>query len=1514
VNGQTTFGAFTLPSFTYSSARTPVITTALPALVSSAVTNLITITGSGFIPDPSTEPSGAGLEEIDAIVHASFTVTLGDRTCDVVSATPTVVVCRLARAAPPNLHTSTNARSPLLYIGGLGYASNDNNQQIDVALRVQSISTQHGSLAGGSLITITGAGFKPQPRLITDTSLSIDPEYISVRLAVYTNSTGQPLASPSGPFLASGKVVGCSVVSYTMFEVVCRTQDVNVSASDLGVGGSLVALLAVSINNVPSVCGAASDSACQFEFRSDDTASIASISPLTGVAGDVLTITGTLLASPPPTVLIGHEVCTVLTSSATQITCTVPPFTTATFPVNVVYGDGSSAEGFAESRPKRVTFTFGLGVSSIDISSGSSAGGALVTATGSGFSPRAVDNVVTVGGVPAYVVTSTATNVTFFTPAAVGGASAVAAAAGGVLASSVSVTVKSYYALKDFWSPDIVLANIPTGVYPLASTKTAALAAPFSYDASLTSSLTAVSPLTGSSGAVLTLTGSGFGASQGASKVYVGGVECVVSAFADASITCTLGTTPAGQHAVLVSIGTNGYSASATPFLFTSALTISSVAPLSGGYGGGVLLTVTGSGFSGVTGEDSVNVCNAKCLVQSASYGQITCLTTPLVTLDRLNTFGPTLVFQAKGVTTGSTGAAANQDYAALFDGNVETGFLSTGSGCDIRLDTGASTNLALTRIRFYPTYRQARATEGATFYASQDGVTWTKVGTATGVLESWNMLDILDTNTPKPTLTQSYRYFSFRSSTTCKLQELEFQGYRVSSVETVATANDAVSCPITVQVNSTVASSPAGSDIASAPVVASSANNFAYSLSKTPTVIAILPVYASALGGETVTLTGTGFVASQPAAHEVMLNDYPCAVQTVNAAGTEITCVTGARISARPAPSGREISVRVINPSASAPSGFALLVPNPAANVSPLANQALPPVFRYLDKWSALTTWRFQEPPVDGDTVVIPQGQAVLLDVSPPKLFFLLIQGVLIFDEKDLALDASYIYVQGGLLQIGTETKPFTHNAVITLHGDRYKSIELPHFGSKVLVNGPISYNMVEGVGAVPINPLAKFGHGVDPSTLPQYYSDNWDGRGRLDMHGIPRVRTWTKVSTTALRGTSTLTTSEDVDFAPGETLVITSHKTWSQTERRVVASLAADNRTLTFTEPLDYDHVSEQWDFDNGAHHVDMRYEVGILSRNIIVQGDDNSDRQSFGGHIMSLKGGIMRVENIEIRKMGQSFNLGRYSIHFHLADQVPESYIRSNSIHDAFQRACTVHGSHYARVQNNVAAYIRGHSIFVEDGNERYNVIEANLVAHTTRLTSMLRSDTKPASFWTSSPENFWRHNVAAGCINDGYWLELPGSPGGPSFSTTICPVHGHLGEVRSRQMQHTASVATSADSDVDAHALAWTDSFSFTTTQHTPTACTDFASTQRTCRCSDRATRTRLPLLSSSSTSRASTTATTASSGRRTATCTTSIPSWSRTDSPSSPGSSSSRSSSRSTIRTSSTVSSSPRRTR
>jgi hypothetical protein len=47
-----------------------------------------------------------------------------------------------------------------------------------------------------------------------------------------------------------------------------------------------------------------------------------------------------------------------------------------------------------------------------------------------------------------------------------------------------------------------------------------------------------------------------------------------------------------------------------------------------------------------------------------------------------------------------------------------------------------------------------------------------------------------------------------------------------------------------------------------------------------------------------------------------------------------------------------------------------------------------------------------------------------------------------------------------------------------------------------------------------------------------------------------------------------------------------------------------------------------------------------------------------------------------------------LGRYPIHFHLAQNQSQSYIIGNSLHNNYQRSCTIHGSHSVLVKNNVA----------------------------------------------------------------------------------------------------------------------------------------------------------------------------------------------------------------------------------
>ena len=70
---------------------------------------------------------------------------------------------------------------------------------------------------------------------------------------------------------------------------------------------------------------------------------------------------------------------------------------------------------------------------------------------------------------------------------------------------------------------------------------------------------------------------------------------------------------------------------------------------------------------------------------------------------------------------------------------------------------------------------------------------------------------------------------------------------------------------------------------------------------------------------------------------------------------------------------------------------------------------------------WSSNYTWGGAAPPAAGEFVVIPAGMTLLLDTDTPVLSFLLIQGgQLIFDEKDIELQANIIMItDGGLLQV---------------------------------------------------------------------------------------------------------------------------------------------------------------------------------------------------------------------------------------------------------------------------------------------------------------------------------------------------------------------------------------------------------------------------------------------------------------------------------------------------------------
>jgi cell migration-inducing and hyaluronan-binding protein len=82
---------------------------------------------------------------------------------------------------------------------------------------------------------------------------------------------------------------------------------------------------------------------------------------------------------------------------------------------------------------------------------------------------------------------------------------------------------------------------------------------------------------------------------------------------------------------------------------------------------------------------------------------------------------------------------------------------------------------------------------------------------------------------------------------------------------------------------------------------------------------------------------------------------------------------------------------------------------------------------------WSDPATWPNRKVPVAGDKVIIERDKQVVLDVAPPALNGLTIDGKLSFaNNKDVELTTEWIMLHGEL-EIGTEKAPHTRKATIT-------------------------------------------------------------------------------------------------------------------------------------------------------------------------------------------------------------------------------------------------------------------------------------------------------------------------------------------------------------------------------------------------------------------------------------------------------------------------------------------------
>ncbi|XP_069480268.1 inactive cell surface hyaluronidase CEMIP2-like isoform X2 [Ambystoma mexicanum] len=221
-----------------------------------------------------------------------------------------------------------------------------------------------------------------------------------------------------------------------------------------------------------------------------------------------------------------------------------------------------------------------------------------------------------------------------------------------------------------------------------------------------------------------------------------------------------------------------------------------------------------------------------------------------------------------------------------------------------------------------------------------------------------------------------------------------------------------------------------------------------------------------------------------------------------------------------------------------------------------------------------------------------------------------------------------------------------------------------------------------------------------------------------------------------------------------------------------------------------------------------VDMRAEVGLLTRNIRIQGEMEDSCygpnqcqffpfDTFGGHIKIQRHfRSVHLSGVELIHLGQQV-LGSYPVHFHMAGDVdekggydPPTYLENLSIHHCFSRCVVIHGTHGLLVKDTIGYDTLGHCFFLEDGVEQRNTFDHNLglltkpgtLLPTDRSESMclaMRSNVfgsyvpvpstdcmAVSTFWIANPNNTLIGNAAAGAQDVGIWYIFHRVPSGLS----------------------------------------------------------------------------------------------------------------------------------------------------
>lgn len=367
--------------------------------------------------------------------------------------------------------------------------------------------------------------------------------------------------------------------------------------------------------------------------------------------------------------------------------------------------------------------------------------------------------------------------------------------------------------------------------------------------------------------------------------------------------------------------------------------------------------------------------------------------------------------------------------------------------------------------------------------------------------------------------------------------------------------------------------------------------------------------------------------------------------------------------------------------------------------------------------KWSDSQFWPGGKLPGPMEIVHIGPDQEILLDISPPPLAGIILEGKLTFSNKDLELISGWISIKGGILQIGTSASPFNRQGFITLIEPTQKVSSVQH---EFIPKGIIVY---EG--------------------------------GQLLLHGAKRETISSSVlATDVFPGDTTLTFNQDIPWREGDRICLapTGHK---EKEAEILTITHISEKEITVNPPISHFHDGSPISLHNKI--INTQAEVGLISRSIIIQGDKSSEI-SHKGAVLKIEGdALTQIEGVEFRFMGQEAEKAKPALEWKGKSFIPGNYFVNNSLHDCFNTGIRLDLKSEVIISNNIFYRVANQGIYLNsNGQLNPSSISNNLIVETYRGKNPKESI---SSFLLNGLPRECKENHAVGSINgSGFTLSL------------------------------------------------------------------------------------------------------------------------------------------------------------